>query len=224
MKILLVEDELELAKFLKQSLESEYFSVDSCHDGEKGLFMARVNDYDLVILDHGLPGILGSEIIKELRKEKPNLPIIMLTVRAALEDKLEAFNLGADDYLTKPFLFSELLARIKAVLKRPPVTEKKILKVDDLSLNIDKHHVSRGGKSIYLTRKEMMLLEFLIKNKGKVMSRSSILENVWEADADPFSNTIESHVLNLRKKINLKDKIRLIHTVIGRGYKLDTKR
>ena len=224
MKILLVEDNIESAKFLKEAFEAEYFAVDICHDGEKGLFMARVNDYDLVILDQGLPNMSGSEIMKELRKEKPTIPIVMLTVKGALEDKLSAFGLGADDYITKPFLFSELLARTKAILKRPAIVEKKILKVDDLSLNMDRHHVSRGNKSVHLTRKEMMLLEFLIKNKGKVLSRSNILENVWEADADPFSNTIESHILNLRRKIDIKDKTPLIHTIIGRGYKLDTKR
>lgn len=224
MRILIIEDELEIAKFLKSGLEAEFFIVDLAPDGEKGSFMARTNEYDLIIVDYILPKMNGREVVKEIKKDKKDVCIMMLTVKGAMEQKVDLFELGVDDYVTKPFVFEELLCRIKAVLRRPKKIEKSILKIDDLIVDADCHLVKRGKKAIYLTRKELALLEYMLRNRGRVLSRSMILEHVWDINADPFSNTIESHILNLRKKINLNRKKELIHTIPGRGYKLDLKK
>ena len=221
MRLLIIEDEVDLAEFLKSSFEAELFSVDLAHDGERGSFMARTNEYDLVILDYILPSYTGIEVVKEIRQENKHLPIVMLTVKTELEDKLDLFALGVDDYLTKPFVFEELLARVKAVLRRPPMIKSKILRIDDLIVNSDSHTIRRHGQNINLTRKELALLEYLLQNRGRVLSRTMILEHVWDINADPFSNTIESHLVNLRRKINLPGSKELIHTIAGRGYKID---
>ncbi|HPT30028.1 MAG TPA: response regulator transcription factor [bacterium] len=222
MRLLIVEDEVDLAEFLKESFKSEFFSVDVAHDGERGSFLARTNDYDLVIMDYVLPGINGAQVIKEIKKENKDLPIIMLTVKSELDDKLDLFALGIDDYVSKPFIFEELLARVQAVLRRPKITKPKIFRIDDLIVNVDRHTVRRSGRNIRLTRKEMLLLEYLLQNRGRVLSRAMILEHVWDVNADPFSNTIESHMVNLRRKINLPGSHDLIQTIAGRGYKIDT--
>ncbi len=222
MRILLVEDEKEITDFLKPCLEAENFIIDTAKDGEKGSFLARTNDYDLIILDIGLPKKNGSQVCREIREENKNVPIIVLTVKSEIDNKLNLFNRGADDYVTKPFSFEELLARIRAVLKRPHQTEDEILAIDDLILDTRRHLVKRGAKEIYLTRKEFILLEYMIKNQGMVLSRGMIMEHAWDINADPFSNTIESHILKLRRKIdNKKNKRKLIHTIPGRGYKIE---
>jgi len=224
MRLLLIEDEKDIAEFVKSNLETEFYTVDVAFDGERGSFLARTNEYDLIICDYVLPKQNGPEVVKEIREDKKHVPIIMLTVKSEIEDKMNLFNLGVDDYLTKPFLFEELLAHIKAVLRRPPQRENQILKIDDLLVDSDRHLVKRGRQVINLTRKELSLLEYLLKNRGRVISRIVIMEHVWDANADPFSNTIESHVANLRRKINLPGKKELIHTISGRGYKADLKR
>ena len=224
MRILVIEDDREIANFLQVSLESEFYTVDVAGDGEKGSFLARTNDYDLAIVDFILPKLTGDQVVKEIRHDNKNLPLIMLTVKSELNDKLDLFRLGVDDYITKPFLFEELLARVRAILKRPLEVQSQILRLGDLVVNADRHSVRRGRSDIYLTRKELALLEYLLKNRGKVLSRGLILEHVWDANADPFSNTIESHILTLRRKINLPGKPELIHTISGRGYKMDLKK
>jgi DNA-binding response OmpR family regulator len=220
MKILIIDDDKEIIKFLKPSLEAEFYVVDCAYDGEKGSFMAKTNHYDLIILDYMMPKQNGLETLKEIRKDKVESYIIALTVKSELKDKSSLFNAGADDYLSKPFLFEELLLRIKAVSKRPPLKDEKILSLDNLKMDLSSQEVYRGKRKIYLTRKEFCLLEYFLNNINKVLSRALILENVWDINADPFSNTIESHVLNLRKKIESPGKTKLIHTVAGRGYKM----
>ncbi len=220
MRVLVVEDEEGIAKFLKAGLESEYFAVDFANDGEQGSYLARTNDYDIIILDNMLPKKNGAEVCDDIRKDGKNTPIIMLSARAEMSIKVELLNKGADDYLTKPFSLEELLARIRALLRRPSHFSSEILEIDTLVLDTKKHLVTRNGKEIYLTRKEFMLLEYLLRNKGNVVSRGMILEHVWDINVDPFSNTVESHILNIRKKINEGKCKNLIHTVPGIGYKI----
>ncbi len=225
MKILIIEDDKEIVSFLKISLKKEIFTVDYCDDGNKGLFMFRTNHYDLLIIDYNLPSKNGQEIIKEIRKENKNIKIIVITIDISPETRERFFNLKIDDYITKPFTFSELLSRIKSVMRRPNKMQNSIHKIDDLIVDIDRHLVKRGGHNIYLTFKELTMLEFFLKNKGRVISRTVLMENVWDFNADPFSNTVESHILKLRRKLNPnKDKRELIHTIKGRGYKFDIKK
>lgn len=224
MRILLIEDEKDIAEFIKISLNTEFYTVDVAGDGERGSFLARTNDYDLIICDYVLPKQNGPEIVKEIRQENQHVPIIMLSVKSEIDTKIDLFNLGVDDYLTKPFRFEELLAHIRAILRRPPKRDNQILKIDDLTIDVDRHLVKRGRQVITMTRKELSLLEYLLKNRGRVISRTTIMEHVWDANADPFSNTIESHITNLRRKINLPGKKELIHTVSGLGYKVDLRK
>lgn len=220
MRLLVVEDEPDIGATLKSSLEEHAFTVDLIEDGEKGSYLARTNDYDLVILDNILPNKTGTEITTELRRAGKKMPILMLTVQADVSRKIEVLNNGADDYMTKPFSFSELLARIQAILRRPPQVHNNTFALDDLAVDVQRQEVSRGGEKVYLTRKEFQLLEYLLRNAGRVVSRGQILEHVWDVNADPFSNTIETHILNLRRKIDRDQRSKLIYTVPGRGYKI----
>ena len=206
MRILVIEDEEGIAKFLKAGLESEYFAVDLAEDGEKGSYLAKTNDYDMIILDNMLPKKNGAEVCQEIRATGKNTPIIMLSARGEMGIKVELLNKGADDYMTKPFSLEELLARIRALLRRPHYVSSEVLTIDDLVMDTKRHTVKRGEKEIYLTRKEFMLLEYLLKHRDSVVSRGMIMEHVWDMNADPFSNTIESHILNVRKKISAKGK------------------
>ena len=221
MRILIVEDEKEIRNFLKKSLESECFVVDTAEDGERGSYLARTNDYDLITLDNIMPKKSGVEVCREIRKDGKNAPILILSVKSETTTKVDLLNAGADDYLTKPFSLDELIARIKALLRRPQEVENELLKIDDLTIDTAKQIVKRGNKEIYLTRKEFTLLKYLLKNKSFVLSRNMIMEHVWDMSADPFSNTIESHILSLRKKIDHGHKTKLIQTIPGRGYKID---
>jgi DNA-binding response OmpR family regulator len=221
MKILIIEDQEETINILKLELEEKGFTVDIALDGEKGSFMARTNDYDLIILDNGLPKKDGKTVCQEIRLDGKITPIIMLSVRSDIETKVDLLNFGADDYLTKPFSFKELLARINAILRRPKSISEDLFMVDDLILNSKSNVIKRCDKEIYLTKKEFNLLEYMIKNKGSVLSRSSLLEHVWDINADPFSNTVEAHVASLRKKINTGFDKKLIKTISGRGYKIE---
>lgn len=220
MRVLVIEDDKNIKDFLKTSLTAEAFAVDTAEDGEEGSRLARVNDYDLIVLDNMLPKKNGLEVCKEIRSEGKTVPILMLSVRSESETKVELLNAGADDYLIKPFKLEELIARIRALLRRPGQIENEILHVDGIVLDTKKQIVTREGKEVYLTRKEFALLHYLMKNKGTVLSRGMILEHVWDMNADPFSNTIESHIRSLRRKLSLGEEStkEFIQTVPGRGY------
>lgn len=217
MKILVVEDEYGIRKALEHALEAELFTVDLAKDGKEGAYMGRVNPYDLIVLDINLPEKDGLDICRELRDEGKTTPILIVSVRSEVTKKIDLLNAGADDYLTKPFSMQELLARVKALLRRPQQIKSDVVMIDDLVLDSKKHFVKRGSREIHLTRKEFMLLEYLIKNQGTVLSRGMIMEHVWDMSVDPFSNTIESHITSLRRKIDT-DERKLIHTISGRGY------
>lgn len=220
MKILIIDDEPAIVQFLKDGLEANMYAVESANDGERGAFLGRTGNYDLIILDYMLPKLNGAEVLAEIRREKRHVPVLMLTVKSELKDKSEIFALGADDYLTKPFLFDELLLRVRALLKRPAKTEGEFFKIDNLTLNTRSKIVRRGGREIYLTRREFTLLEYLTLNRGQIVSRNQILEHVWDYNADPFSNSVETHLASLRRKLNFNNNRNLIHTFTGRGYKL----
>jgi len=221
MKVLLVDDDKNILKFLKNAMEDECFEVDTKDNGEDGSFAARTNEYDFIILDYSLPGKNGKTICKEIRDDNIKTPILMLSVQNESHTKAELLDTGADDFLSKPFSLEELLARMRALLRRPSELKQEVLKIDNLVVDTKKHLVNRDGREIYLTLKEFMLLEYLLKNQGTVLSRGLILEHVWDMNADLFSNTIEAHISNIRKKIDFKGMERLIHTVPGRGYKID---
>lgn len=223
MRVLVIEDEKEIAKFLEAALKAECFSVDTAEDGERGSYLARTNEYALIVLDNILPKRTGLEICQDIRKADKNMPIIMLSVKSDTATKVALLNAGADDYLIKPFSLEELLARMRALLRRPKQIQGEAISVGDLTLNSRTFKVSRGKKEIYLTRKEFMLLEYLMRNQGAVLSRGMILERVWDMDTDPFSNTIESHILSIRKKVDSAGNRKLIQTVPGRGYTIDFK-
>lgn len=220
MRILIVEDEAAIQAFLKESLEAEYFAVDVASDGERGSYLAHVNDYDLVILDNLLPKKEGMAICRELRASGKTMPILILSVKSETVKKVDLLDAGADDYLTKPFALAELLARVRALLRRKSGIESDVLRVGDISLDVKKFSVKRGTKDIPLTRKEFMLLQYLMQHEGVVLSRAMILEHVWDMSIDIFSKTIESHILALRKKIGDTGKSRLIKTISGRGYRI----
>jgi len=220
MKILIVDDEPAIAQFIKEGLEAQMYVVEIAPDGERGAFLGRTGNYDLIILDYNLPKLNGAAVLSEIRREKKHIPVLMMTVRSEIATKEEIFALGADDYLTKPFLFEELLLRVRALLKRPAKTEGDLYKVDNLTLNTRSQIVRRGGREIYLTRREFALLEYLMLNRGQIISRNQILEHVWDYNADPFSNSVETHLASLRRKLNINKNRDLIHTFTGRGYKL----
>lgn len=219
MKILIIEDEVDIASFLQANLKSANFTVELAYDGEKGSFLARTNNYDLIILDYVLPKLNGLEVCREIRDDNNNTPIIMLTVRSEINNKLDLFKAGVDDYLTKPYVFSELLARIKAILKRPKEIKKPLFKIGNLEVDLNNFTLKRGTKNIYLSAKEFSLLEYLAANQGQLVSREMIRENVWGDNCDPFSNTIETHILKLRRKLGNTGP--LIVTVPSRGYRFN---
>lgn len=223
MKILVVEDEAKVADFLRMGLEEQGHFVDVAYDGQMGEKLAIRNDYDIVILDVILPYFNGYELCRRIRDKKPVIPILMLTALGTTEDKVSGFDAGADDYLVKPFEFKELLARIRALLKRSTGTlhTSGILKVADLELNLDKKNAKRGSTEIELTAKEFALLEFLMKNKGRVVSRTDIAEKVWDITFDTGTNVVDVYINILRKKLDKDYERKLIHTRIGLGYYLD---
>ncbi len=218
MRILVIEDNKEIAESLKNSLEEKCYAVDICEDGENGSFSARTNDYDLIILDFMLPKKNGLGVCQEIREAGKNTPILILSVESETKNKVDFLNLGADDYMTKPFSLSELLARINAILRRPELIKPETTTIGNITIDPKKQIVLKGKIELNLTRKEFMLLKYLAHNKGNVLSRGMIMEHVWDTNLDPFSNTIESHIVSLRKKLGNKNKI--IKTVSGRGYKI----
>lgn len=221
MRILIIEDESPIRNVLRLSLESECFVVDEAEDGEKGSYMARTNEYDLIILDNIMPKKFGTEVCKEIREAAISTPIIMLSVKDAVIDKVKVLNYGADDYVTKPFSFDELRARIHCLLRRPKEAVYEVLSCGPLTLDRAKQIVTCRNKTIYLTRKEFSLLEILMIHKDTVVSRGQILEHAWDINANPFSNTIEAHMFALRRKLS-DTKKKLIQNIPGRGYKLST--
>jgi len=217
MRILLVEDEKNVAAFIKKGLEEEAYAVDIADDGNKGLLMATLTDFDLLILDIMLPGINGIELCKSLRGKGINKPILMLTAVDSVESKVEGLESGADDYLAKPFAFSELLARIKALLRRTPDMMSGLF-LEDLRMDLLARRVFRGEKEIVLTQKEFSLLEYLLRNKGRVLSRTQIIENIWGYDFAPGTNIVDVHIRSLREKMDTGFDKKVIHTVRGTGY------
>lgn len=220
MRILIIDDNKDIRELLKVGLEAEMFSVDTATDGEEGSYLARTNEYDLVLLDNVMPKKSGPEVCHDIRNAGKSVPIILMSVKSETNEKIRLLNMGADDYVPKPFSFDELLARIRAILRRPEQTISENITAGDITLNSRTHEVTRGKRHIYLTRKEYSLLEILIRNNSGVVSRGTIMEHVWDLDANPFSNSIETHVFNLRKKLEKKNE-RLIVNVPARGYRIN---
>ena len=223
MRLLIVEDEKDLAENLKKGLTEQGYAVDVALDGEDGSFMAETETYDLIILDLMLPKMDGITICKNLREKGINIPVLMLTAKSQIEDKVEGFNTGADDYLTKPFSVIELFVRVKALLKRKDQIELPVLEIDDLKIDLFKHVVTRGSEKIELTPKEFSILELMAKNKDGVVTRTMILDHVWDTSYTGNSNIVDVLIGTLRKKIDLPGKVKLIQTVYGVGFKLSTK-
>lgn len=216
----MVEDNIETAAVLKQKLEAECYAVDVEGNGEKASYRARTNAYDLILLDNMLPGKQGDEICRELRTSKMPVPILVLSAQTEITQKIALLNCGADDYLTKPFSYSELTARITALLRRPPHIETPDLVFGPLTLDRKTFSARRGSRPIRLTPKEFAILELFMKHPGVVLTRGAILEHVWNDSADPFSNSIETHITNLRKKLGTRGMRPQIKTVPGHGYML----
>ena len=224
MRMLIIEDDQDIQNFLKHRLEEKGFEVETILNGTDGMTQALTHEYDILLIDYSLPGKNGFEICEELRKKNIHTPIIIISATKEVPYKVAGLGLGADDYITKPFFFDELLARIQTVLRRPAIRRSSLVQVGNLQIDLHKQKVSRGNKPVYLTRKEFALLECLAKQVGDVVSRSTIGEYVWSADLDLFSNTIETHIFNLRKKIDQGYSQKLIHSIPGRGYKIDCER
>lgn len=224
MRILIIEDDEFLRETLKKHLSASGYIVDATEDGDTGSYIARTNKYDLIILDNLLPKKNGFQVSHDIRSENIRTPILVLSVIDDSEEKVKFLENGSDDYMTKPFVFAELLARIRALSKRQYSIDEPVLTLDDLTLDTRSQTVIRGGKGVYLTRKEYLILEYMAKRPGQVVTRSEILDGAWNNDIDPFSNTIEAHIRNLRKKIEKGNRKRYIQTVPGRGYKLDRSR
>jgi len=218
MRILLVEDDQQHAAIIARGLRKHAFAVDVASDGDEAVFLAETNDYDVLVLDVMLPRKHGFEICRHLRSGGSDVPILMLTARDAVEDRVAGLETGADDYLTKPFDFAEFVARVRALLRRPRVWQAPKLCVGDLAIDTSARTAERAGRAISLTTKEFALLEFLGRNAGRVVSRSEIAEHVWDDHYDPFSNVIDVYVRKLRQKVDDGERIRLIHTRRGAGY------
>ncbi|OGK23468.1 DNA-binding response regulator [Candidatus Roizmanbacteria bacterium RIFCSPLOWO2_01_FULL_37_13] len=220
MRILIVEDERRLSNVVKKGLVEEGFAVDQAFDGEEGLYLAESESYDLIILDLMLPKIDGLEVCRQLRKKKIKIPILMLTAKSKIEDKVKGLESGADDYLAKPFAFSELKARIQALIRRSHNEPDPILKLEDLELDPAKHIVKRSKKIIPLTPKEFAILEYLLRHKNTIVTRTQVTEHVWDYNFDALSNVVDVFITTLRRKINTGFKNKLIQTIHGVGYKM----
>jgi two-component system copper resistance phosphate regulon response regulator CusR len=220
MRILLVEDEEKVSRFIVRGLTAESFAVDTAPDGRRGLDLATTYNYDLIILDLMLPGLNGTEVLRRIRRSDHRVPILMLTARDAVADKVEHLEAGADDYLTKPFAFAELMARIKALLRRGSVDRPSVLRVADLEVDRLSQQVRRASRRIELTAKEYALLEYLIANAGRVLSRTMIIDHVWDQSFDGATNIVDVYVRHLRNKVDDGHEAKLIRTVRGVGYKI----
>lgn len=223
MRILIIEDEIKAASYLKKGLGEHGFSADIAATCEDGLHLARTEDYDLIVLDVMLPDRLGWSVIQELRAEGRDLPVLLLSARDAVHDRVYGLELGADDYLVKPFAFSELLARIRTLLRRQPQRQPDQLRVADLELDLIRHKARRGGLTLDLTAKEFQLLALLLRRKGEVLSRTSISEQVWGINFDSDTNIVDVAIRRLRKKVDDPFSNKLIHTIRGVGYVLEER-
>lgn len=217
MKILVVEDEKGIAKFIKQGFEEESYAVDVAGDGIKGLELVNTNDYDVILLDWMLPKMNGLDLLTNIRSAKIKTPVIFLTAKDSVEDVVAALSHGANDYIKKPFSFEELLARVRVQI-RTDSTETSVFKIGDITMDIETHRVFRGQKEITLTQKEFALLEYLIRNKGKVCTRTRIIEHVWDIHFDYDTSVIDVYINFLRKKLDMGKSIDYIHTIRGVGY------
>jgi heavy metal response regulator len=224
MRILVIEDEKKVANFIKKGLEEDHYAVDTAYDGETGLYMAEINEYDLIVLDLMIPKIDGLEVLRRIRGNKNNVPILVLTAKDTVEDIVKGLDSGCDDYLTKPFNFIVFLARIRALLRREKIDKEPLLKLADLTLSPVTHKVTRGGKEIELTSKEYALLEYFMRNPDRVLTRTMISEHVWDYHFDSLTNVIDVFVNYLRRKIDKDFEPRLIHTIRGVGYVLSADR
>ena len=223
MRILLIEDDVAIARSLKEGLEDEAYAVDVAHDGDEGYRTATADDYDAIILDIMLPSMNGYEVCQALRQDGKRTPILMLTARDAERDIVKGLDTGADDYLAKPFSFEVLLARLRAILRRPNEKLGEVLRVGDLTLDPSLKKVTRASQEISLTTKEYGVLEYLMRNTGKVLSKEQIIAHVWDFDADILPNNVELFIMFLRRKVDKPFGKKLIHTVPGFGYKLEDK-
>ncbi len=221
MRILVVEDDKKVASFLEQGLREDGYSVDVAHDGAEGEVQARVHDYDLLILDVMLPGKTGIDIVRALREEDTPVPILLLTARDAAEEVVRGLDAGADDYLTKPFRFEVLLARVRALIRRGGAKRSEALRYADLELDRIRHTATRGSRDLRLTAKEFQLLEYFLLRPEEVVRRTHLLEKVWDLSFDPMSNVVDVHVAKLRQKLRANGDPPLIHTVRGVGYVLN---
>lgn len=224
MTILVVEDEVKITRFIKKGLEMEHYTIDVAYDGEEALGKAEVNTYDLIILDIMLPKMDGIEVCRQLREKKIDTPIIMLTARDTVEDRIKGLDVGADDYLIKPFAFGELIARIRALLRREKTVKSTRLQVADLILDPATHEIYREGKEIQLSSKEYRLLDYMMRRPGHVCTRTMIGEHIWGYNFTDDSNVIDVYISYLRRKIDKGFKTKLIHTVRDVGYKIQDKR
>jgi heavy metal response regulator len=220
MRILVVEDEQKVASFIKKGLEEEGYAVDVAADGEEGLALGLARVHDLIILDIRLPKMDGLRVLQVLRQDHVTAPVLLLTVRATIEDKVLGLDAGADDYLTKPFAFQELVARVRALLRRRAEAEPTVLRIDDLRLDPARRTVTRGGEKIDLTPREFALLDYFMRNPGRVLTRTMIAEHVWDYSFDTSTNVIDVYVNYLRKKIDSGREPKLLHTMRGVGYVL----
>lgn len=223
MRILVIDDDPDVRESVRYTLGQTFFNVDTADNGELGVDLALNNSYDLIILDFNLPKKNGKSVCSDLRKQGCAIPILVLSVISETTNKIDLLNTGADDYLTKPFSTEELIARVRAMLRRPQEMSRPILQFDDVTLDQSKQIVRRGKKIIDMTHKEYLLLEYLLQHPNEIISRPVLLEYVWDANADILSNTIETHICGLRRKIDHGHKKKLIHTIPGRGYKLSEK-
>ncbi len=223
MRILLVEDDARVASFIRRGLREEHYTVDVAADGEQALFLAQTGEYDLLVLDLMLPKRSGLEVLRTLRGERMTTPILILSAKDALQDKVVGLDAGADDYLTKPFGFDELLARVRALMRRRGDLAATILRAKDLELDTLRHRVARAGHELALTNQEYALLEFLLRHADQVVTRTMLAEHVWEHDFDSLSNVIDVHIARLRRKIDDGFSSKLLQTIRGSGYMLQTK-
>ena len=218
MKLLIIEDEKQVADNLKEGLEQHRFSVDVAYNGKDGYYLAGGYDYDIIILDLMLPDMDGEDLCRKFRNDGNKSFILMLTAKKQLDNIVNGLDCGADDYLTKPFEFSELLARIRALLRRTSKYKSNILKVSDISLDIEKEKVEVNGSETLLTKKEYMILEYLLRNRGQLVGRNQLLEHAWDRNVDIFTNVVDTHIKNLRKKLGKSGNI--IKTIYGSGYRI----